>query len=85
MPGFQLPARWVIHTVGPVWQGGRRGEAALLASCYKRALLVADELGTRTVGLRRRSPSRWAPKPAQRARVRPIGGEVTDAETQLRP
>lgn len=41
-PGFHLPARWVIHTVGPVWQGGRHGEAELLASCYRNALLLAD-------------------------------------------
>src|ERR671911_1235483 len=44
-PGFHLPARWVIHTVGPVWRGGGAGEAELLASCYSRSLAVADELG----------------------------------------
>src|SRR4030081_2801069 len=38
--GYQLPARWIIHTVGPVWQGGRAGEAELLASCYRRSLEV---------------------------------------------
>ena len=43
-PGFRLPAKWVIHTVGPVWQGGEKGEAALLASCYRRCLEVADQL-----------------------------------------
>jgi O-acetyl-ADP-ribose deacetylase (regulator of RNase III) len=48
-PGFRLPARWVIHTVGPVWAGGGRGEAERLASCYRRALEVADELGARSV------------------------------------
>jgi O-acetyl-ADP-ribose deacetylase (regulator of RNase III) len=48
-PGFKLPARWVIHVVGPVWHGGDRGEPELLASCYRRALEVADELGARTV------------------------------------
>jgi O-acetyl-ADP-ribose deacetylase (regulator of RNase III) len=48
-PGFQLPARWVIHTVGPVWQGGAQGEPELLASCYRRSLEVADELGARSV------------------------------------
>src|SRR5580765_2020041 len=47
--GYRLPARHVIHTVGPVWQGGRSGEAALLASCYRRCLEVADELGARSV------------------------------------
>ena len=44
-----LPARYVIHTVGPVWRGGDQGEAELLASCHRRALEVADELGCRTV------------------------------------
>ena len=48
-PGFRLPARWVIHTVGPVWRGGTAGEAELLASCYRRSLEVADELGARSV------------------------------------
>jgi O-acetyl-ADP-ribose deacetylase len=44
-----LPARWVIHTVGPVWRGGDAGEAELLASCHRRALEVAGELGARSV------------------------------------
>jgi O-acetyl-ADP-ribose deacetylase (regulator of RNase III) len=43
--GHRLPARWVIHTVGPVWRGGDRREAELLASCYRRCLEVADDLG----------------------------------------
>ena len=48
-PGFHLPARWVIHTVGPVWRGGGGGEAALLASCYRRSVEVADDLGARSM------------------------------------
>jgi len=48
-PGFRCPARWIIHTVGPVWHGGDRGEPALLASCYRRSLEVAEDLGARTV------------------------------------
>ncbi|MEJ2316898.1 MAG: O-acetyl-ADP-ribose deacetylase [Gammaproteobacteria bacterium] len=40
-PGFRLPARWVIHTVGPVWRGGRENEAALLANCYRHSLQLA--------------------------------------------
>ena len=48
-PGFRLPARWVIHAVGPRWRGGSAGERELLASCYRRSLEVADELGARTV------------------------------------
>jgi len=47
--GHRLPARWVIHTVGPVWRGGTAGEPALLASCYRRCLEVADDLGARSV------------------------------------
>jgi O-acetyl-ADP-ribose deacetylase (regulator of RNase III) len=47
--GHRLPARWVIHTVGPVWRGGGRGEPDLLASCYRRSLEVADELGAATI------------------------------------
>lgn len=45
----RLPARWVVHAVGPVWQGGHAGEAALLASAHRRSLEVALELGARTV------------------------------------
>jgi O-acetyl-ADP-ribose deacetylase len=47
--GYRLPARWVIHTVGPVWHGGGEGEPELLASCYRRSLEVADEVGARSV------------------------------------
>jgi O-acetyl-ADP-ribose deacetylase (regulator of RNase III) len=45
----RLPARYVVHAVGPVWQGGARGEAELLASAYRRALDVAEGLGCRTI------------------------------------
>lgn len=48
-PGFRLPAHWIIHAVGPVWQGGQLGEAELLASCYRRAVQVAEDLNARTV------------------------------------
>lgn len=48
-PAFRLPSRWVIHTVGPIWQGGSHGEPELLASCYRRSLELADELGAATV------------------------------------
>jgi O-acetyl-ADP-ribose deacetylase len=47
--GFGLPARHIIHTVGPIWRGGFRGESEILASCYRRSLEVADELGARSV------------------------------------
>ncbi len=48
-PGFALPARFIIHTVGPVWRGGGLGEVEVLSSCYRRCLEVADELGARSV------------------------------------
>ncbi len=48
-PGFRLPARWVIHAVGPRYRDGNHGEAERLASCYRRALEVADELGVASI------------------------------------
>ncbi len=48
-PGFRLPARFVIHTVGPVWRGGGHGEAQLLESCYRRSLAIAAEHGLRSI------------------------------------
>ena len=47
--GYRLPARWVIHTVGPVWRGGRDFEDELLANCYRRSLAVAVQNGVRSV------------------------------------
>ena len=47
--GYRLPARFVIHAVGPVWHGGSNGEAELLASCYRRSLTLAAERGLHTI------------------------------------
>ena len=47
--GYRLPARWVIHTPGPIWRGGTRGEPALLAACYRSCLTLAADRGIRTV------------------------------------
>jgi O-acetyl-ADP-ribose deacetylase (regulator of RNase III) len=47
--GYRLPARYVIHTVGPVWQGGDAGEPELLAACYRNSLRLAVEQGVRTI------------------------------------
>ena len=48
-PGFGLAARWIIHAVGPRYRDGRHGEPALLASCYRRSLEVAEELGAKSI------------------------------------
>lgn len=48
-PGFDLAATWVIHTVGPVWQGGGHGEAEVLASCYSESLARADDAGVESI------------------------------------
>jgi O-acetyl-ADP-ribose deacetylase (regulator of RNase III) len=48
-PGYRLPARWVIHTVGPVWNGGQHGEDDLLASCYRSCFALAKPHGIRTM------------------------------------
>jgi O-acetyl-ADP-ribose deacetylase len=48
-PGFRLPAKYVIHTVGPVWRGGHAGEAELLAACYANSLALASEHGLRSI------------------------------------
>ena len=48
-PGFRLPARHVIHTVGPVWRGGTHGEDAILASCYRESMTLAGNAGARSI------------------------------------
>ena len=47
--GYHLPAKWVIHTVGPIWKGGGRNEETLLANCYRNSLRAAVEKGAATV------------------------------------
>ena len=48
-PGFDLPAKWVFHAVGPVWNGGERGEPEKLARCYRRCLELASEHGVKSI------------------------------------
>ncbi len=80
--GFRLDARWIIHTVGPVWSGGDRGEPEVLASCYRRSLEVADALGARSVALPAISTGVYGYPSDQAAvvAVRTISTSVTDVE-----
>jgi O-acetyl-ADP-ribose deacetylase (regulator of RNase III) len=67
--GHRLPARWVIHAVGPVWRGGDEGEPELLASCYARSLAVADELGATSLAFPAISTGIYGYPPDQAATI----------------
>ncbi|MDO4603372.1 MAG: O-acetyl-ADP-ribose deacetylase [Limosilactobacillus ingluviei] len=68
-PGFALPARYIIHTPGPVWQGGQHNEAALLASSYRNSLQVAVDHGCQTVAFPSISTGVYAYPVAKAAQV----------------
>jgi O-acetyl-ADP-ribose deacetylase (regulator of RNase III) len=68
-PGFRLRAAHVVHTVGPVWHGGARGEAEVLASCYRRSLEVAGGLGARSVAFPAISTGVYGYPPEQAATI----------------
>lgn len=68
-PGFRLSARWIIHTVGPMWSGGTGDEADVLASCYRRSLEVADELGVQSIAFPAISTGVYGYPPEQAAAV----------------
>ncbi len=83
-PGFQLPARYVIHTVGPVWRGGGEGERELLASCYRNLLELCAERSIRTLAIPAISCGVYGFPVLDAARI--AVGEIRralDAETQL--
>ncbi len=67
--GHHLPARFVIHTVGPVWHGGRRGEPDLLAACYANSLAIAAEAGVETIAFPCISTGVYGYPPAAACRV----------------
>ncbi|WP_028239938.1 O-acetyl-ADP-ribose deacetylase [Stutzerimonas azotifigens] len=68
-PGFRLPARHVIHTVGPVWRGGDQGEPELLAACYRNSLALAEQHGLRTLAFPAISCGVYGYPPDQAAQV----------------
>lgn len=68
-PGFRLPARYVIHAVGPIWQGGSRGEAGLLAGTYRSALVLAREHACKRVAFPAISTGVYAYPAAEATRI----------------
>lgn len=81
---YRLPCKYVIHTVGPVWHGGGRGEAEKLASCYKTALNIAIEKGIKSIAFPCISTGVYGYPKAEAARIavqtilqHPYDGEVT--------
>ena len=78
-PGFRLPAKWVIHTVGPVWRGGARGEPALLESAYRQSLDLALEHSARSVAFPAISTGAYGFPKKQAARIAlTVMGEYED-------
>ena len=73
-PGFRLPSRFVIHTVGPVWHGGNDGEPELLASCYHNSLALAGQHKVRSIGFPSISTGvyRYPKKEAARIAIREV-------------
>ena len=67
--GYRLPTNYVIHTVGPVWHGGTRGEPELLASCYRRSLKVAEEADVKSIAFPGISTGVYGYPPDQAAEI----------------
>lgn len=67
--GYNLPARYVIHTVGPVWHGGNQGEDAALARCYRNSLRLAEQHGLRSVAFPAISTGAYGFPPERAARI----------------
>jgi len=67
--GYNLPARWIVHAVGPVWHGGGEGEAKLLAGCYRNALAIAAERGMDSIAFPAISTGIFGYPPERAAKV----------------
>lgn len=82
-PGFDLPARYVIHTVGPIWEGGDQGEADALASCYRQSIALAREYGLTSIAFPAISCGVYGYPPEQAARVALSAVHDTNDETPI--
>ena len=84
--GYRLPARYVIHTPGPIWRGGAQGEEALLASCYRSCLALAREQGCRSVAFPSISTGvyRFPLKRAARIAVREMRAFLAECDMDIR-
>ncbi len=82
-PGYNLSAKWVIHAVGPVWKGGMKGEAELLAGCYRVSLGLAREAGARSVAFPAISTGVYGypAEPAARVAVRTVAQDLLANES----
>lgn len=82
--GHALPARWVLHAVGPIWRGGGHGEEELLAGAYRSCLRLADELGAQSVAFPAISMGIYGYPPPDGARVavRAVAGHLS-GETRI--
>ncbi len=82
----RLPARWIFHAVGPIYSGGRRNEAQLLASCYRTCLAMAEERAVRTIGFPSISTGayRYPLEEAARVALDTIVAHLEQADTQIR-
>jgi O-acetyl-ADP-ribose deacetylase len=81
--GFDLAARFIIHTVGPVWQGGTQGEPATLAACYRNVLAAADEVGARSVAFPAISTGVYGYPPREAAEVAVTTIRAADTDVTL--
>ena len=81
--GFDLPARFIIHTVGPVWHGGTQGEPETLAACYRSVLAVADRVGARSIAFPAISTGVYGYPLGQAAEVAVTTARAADTEVTL--
>jgi O-acetyl-ADP-ribose deacetylase len=81
--GFGLRARFIIHTVGPVWRGGTAGEPETLAACYRNALAAADEIGARSVAFPAISTGVYGYPSGQAAEIAVTTARAADTDVTL--